>query len=157
MRAAVVGVGNILLKDEGVGVHVIRALEEEGFGKAAGVELIDAGTSPDLPFLISPFERILIVDAARFGGEPGEIRRFQARELLGSGGGLLISAHDLGLAESLFWLLALGEGREVRILGVEPAEIGWGLELSPKLREKLPKIIRSVKEEANALLGAEAL
>jgi len=45
----------------------------------------------------------------------------------------------------------------VRILGIEPAEIGWGLELSPKLKEKFPKIIRSVKEEANALLGAEAL
>ena len=67
-EAGIIGVGNLLLKDEGIGVHVVQALEKRGI---EGVKLIDGGTSPDFPFLVQGLRKLLVIDAARMGGEPG--------------------------------------------------------------------------------------
>lgn len=152
-EVGIVGAGNLLLKDEGIGIHVIRALEKL---KIEGVELIDAGTSPDFPFLVQGLKRLVVIDAARMGGQPGAVYKFALSELELEPKETF-SLHEIGLIENLKLAQLLGGPREVTIIGVEPAEINWGLELSPILREKFPQILNLVLEEGNALLRTEAI
>jgi len=144
-RVVVVGIGNLLLKDEGIGIHAIKALQE--IALPPDVALIDGGTSPDLIAYTQAGDKLVIIDAARAGGEPGTIYRFQPHDLATGGGGLL-SAHDLGVPQSLKLMsLAGNEPSEIVIIGVEPKEIDWGMELSSELEEKLPQLVRAVLEE----------
>jgi hydrogenase maturation protease len=92
------------------------------------------------------------VDAVRGGGTPGQIYRFHPEDITLEQKPLL-SLHDMSLVDSLklmrLWhpdFIVMGE---VVIIGVEPREINWGLELSPELREKIPQIIDAILSELN--------
>jgi len=150
-RTVIVGVGNVLLKDEGIGVHVVRALQEMSLASPNGeVEVVDGGTSPSAFDSAEGADKLIIVDAARGGGEPGTIYRFAPDELSG-GPKLLYSLHDLGLLDGLMMMESVGNApRETVIIGVEPAEVDWGLELTPTLAGKLPDVVRLVVEEEAA-------
>lgn len=142
---AVVGVGNLLLKDEGVGIHVARALQRVEM--PPHVSIIDGGTSLDLPHYLEGTGKVIIVDAVRGGGEPGAVYRFHPGDVKIETGGTS-SLHDLGLEQSLKVMKLLGNGpEEVVIIGVEPGEIGWGTELSPEVQQKIPEIIAAVRNE----------
>lgn len=147
-RMAVLGVGNLLLKDEGVGVHLIQALQRVPLTGKGELTIIDGGTCPDaFDLLPEGIGKLIIVDAVRGGGEPGTIYRFTPEDLI-FGRGAITSLHQLGLAEGLRMMAcADGEPKEVVIIGVEPKEIGWGLEMSPELQEKVPQIIDLVEKE----------
>jgi hydrogenase maturation protease len=142
----IVGVGNILLQDEGVGIHLIQALKEVSPLQGDHVELIDAGTV--LPPLPGNLDKLIIVDAAQGGGEPGTIYRLSPDEIDNSDAPI-ISPHQLSLGESLrLTELENDKPKEVIIFGVEPKTIDWGLELSPELKEKIPQLIGLVLQEA---------
>jgi hydrogenase maturation protease len=147
-RIVIVGVGNVLLKDEGIGVHVVRALQEMSLASPGGdVEVVDGGTSLGALDRAEGADKLIIIDAARGGGEPGTIYRFAPDEVSGEPK-LLTSLHDLGLLDSLRMMESVGNPpRETVIIGVEPAEVDWGLELTPALRGKLPDVVRRVVEE----------
>ena len=146
-RIVVIGVGNLLLQDEGIGIHVVQALEEMGL--PPDVRLIDGGTSPDLIAYTRAGDKMVIVDAARAGGEPGTVYRFLPADFAAEKAALA-SAHEMGVVENLTLMaLAGNQPRETVIIGVEPAEIDWGTELSPFLQGKLPEILRVVLEEIN--------
>jgi hydrogenase maturation protease len=151
-RTVIVGVGNVLLKDEGIGVHVVRALQEMSLASPNGeVEVIDGGTSPSAFDSAEGADKLIIVDAARGGGEPGTVYRF-APDGLSEEPKLLTSLHDLGLLDSLRMMESVGNPpRDTVIIGVEPAEVDWGLELTPTLRDKLPDVVRLVVEEQAGL------
>jgi hydrogenase maturation protease len=141
----VLGLGNTLLKDEGVGVHVIHALQNRSIPE--DVEIIDGGTSPDVIHLIGDADTLIVVDAARGGSEPGAIYRLSPDDIA-SQRELTLSTHDIGLFHSLRLMELLGNTpKETVIIGVEPKEIDLGLELSPELEQKLPSIIKVVLEE----------
>jgi hydrogenase maturation protease len=144
----IVGVGNVLLKDEGIGVHVARTLQEAGFASPDGdVEVVDGGTSPEALDSAEGADKLIIVDAAVGGCEPGTIYRFRPDDVSAEPR-LLTSLHDLSLLDSLRMMQALGNPpRETVIIAVEPAEVDWGLELTPTLRKKLPELVRRVMEE----------
>ena len=150
-RTVIVGVGNVLLKDEGIGVHVVRALQEMSLASPKGeVEVVDGGTSPDAFDSAEGADKLIIVDAACGGGEPGTIYRFAPDDVSGEPK-FLASLHDLGLLDSLRMMEAVGDPpRDTVIIGVEPAEVDWGLELTPVLRGKLPDVVRRVVEEQAA-------
>jgi hydrogenase maturation protease len=144
-RIAVVGVGNLLLKDEGIGIHVVRALQESPLPD--GVVVIDGGTSPDVLDYLEPADKLVIIDAAEAGGVPGAIYRFRPDEVTLETGEA-ISLHELGLVSSLKTMSLLGKTPpEVIIIGIQPKEIAWGMELSPELKEKVPEIVRVVLKE----------
>ncbi len=140
-----IGVGNLLLKDEGVGIHVANALQRANI--AHDVEIIDGGTSPDLIAYTEAGDKLIIIDAAEAGGEPGTVYRFHPADLTRADVGLF-SAHDLGVEPSLKLMALIGnEPKEIVIIGIEPKEIDWGTELSDELQQKLPEIIRVVLKE----------
>jgi len=147
-RTVVIGVGNLLLKDEGIGIHALRALQE--LDLPPGISLIDGGTSPDLIAYTRAGDRMVIIDAAKGGGKPGTIYRYRPEDLA-AGRGTLTSAHELGVVENLKLMALTGnEPRETVIIGVEPKEIDWGTELSPELKKRLPAIVKAVLREINA-------
>ena len=139
MRTAILGVGNLLMKDEGIGVHVVQACERLRLPE--NVEAIDGGTSIELASLVEGFERLVVVDAALAGGEPGQIYRFTLDEIE-PGRSPLLSGHDFGIPQTLRACALAGNAPErIIIVGVEPKQIDWGLELSPELERKMPEII----------------
>jgi len=141
----VIGVGNLLLKDEGIGIHAVQALQE--LELPPDVKLIDGGTSPDLIAYTRAGDKLIIVDAAKAGGEPGTIYRFKPEDLAEERASLA-SAHEMGVVENLKLMsLAGNEPGEIVIIGIEPGEIEFGTELSPELRSKVPEIVEVVLKE----------
>ena len=144
-RIVVIGVGNLLQKDEGIGIHAVKALQEMQLPD--NVTIIDGGTSPDILACTRGGDRLIIVDAARAGGDPGAIYRFQPDDLIAERGAA-VSVHELGVPQNLRLMLLSGnEPSEVVIIGIEPKEIEWGIELSPELEMKIPEIISVVLKE----------
>ena len=145
MGKFVVGIGNVLLRDEGIGCHVAHALEEIPL---PDVKIIDGGTCPDVLQFIEGADKLVIVDAVKGGGAPGQIYRFRLEDITLEQRPFL-SLHDVGLVDSLMLMQFWRKTREAVIIGVEPREINWGLELSPELQEKMPQIIDAILAELN--------
>jgi hydrogenase maturation protease len=146
-KTVVIGVGNLLRRDEGIGIHVIKALQEMNL--PADIGLIDGGTSPDLIACTIDGDRIIIIDAAKAGGELGAVYRFRPDDLSGDKK-TLASAHELGVIENLKLMGLTGnEPSEFIIIGIEPKDTGWGTELSPELKKRLKAIVKVVLREIN--------
>ena len=146
-RVVVVGMGNLLLKDEGIGVHVAHALERAPLPSDVELEVIDGGTSPHLLPLLEGVDKLIILDAAKGGGEPGAIYRF-APEAVNIEERDITSVHQIGLLETLRMMKSLRrEPKKVVIIGIEPKEIDYGLELSPELEKRIPDITAMVLKE----------
>ncbi len=144
-RIVVIGVGNLLMKDEGVGVHAIQSLQEMVL--PPDVELIDGGTSPDLIAYTRAGDKLIIIDAAKAGGEPGAVYHFRPEDISPEKR-ILHSAHEMGVIDALNLAAFTGNRpSDVVIIGVEPKEIDWGIELSPELERKLPEIVNVVLRE----------
>lgn len=146
-KVVVVGFGNLLLKDEGVGIHVIHALQEMALPQDSLVEIMDGGTSTDILASLPAADKLVIVDAAAGGGEPGTIYQFIPEDI-GEGEGMVASLHQSSLGLSLKIMKYVGmEPGEVLIIGIEPKEIDWGLKLSSKLQRRMPCIIDLILKE----------
>jgi hydrogenase maturation protease len=143
----VVGLGNLLRGDDGIGVRVAQALLARSL--PAGVEVVDGGT-PGLALvnLLEGRRRAIVVDAANVGRAPGEFVRFTADEVNLLGGDPAISIHDAGLGDALLLARVLGVlPQEVVILGVQPANLDWDQMLSPAVQAALPGLVAAVLEE----------
>ncbi|MCF7847404.1 MAG: hydrogenase maturation protease [Kiritimatiellales bacterium] len=145
-RIAVVGVGNLLLSDDGVGVHAVRILEADGLN---GISLIDAGTSIlHAADLLLEMDRILVIDAVKGGQKPGTVYLMQGNDVQEST--TYMSMHSLGLKSALRMLPSAVKPVDWTLLGVEPASLEYGTELSPEVQEVLPDVVfeanRLVKE-----------
>ncbi len=144
-RVVVIGVGNLLMQDEGIGIHAVQALEKMAL--PPDVKLVDGGTSPDTWAYTQAGDKLIIIDAAKAGGEPGAIYKFRPEDLQNERPALA-SAHELGVAEALNLMTIAGnKPGETVIIGVEPEAIDWGMELTPTLQNRLPQIIEVVMQE----------
>jgi hydrogenase maturation protease len=141
----VLGIGNVLLRDEGIGCHVAHAMEEI---LLPDVKIIDGGTCPDVLQFLEDIDKLVIVDAVKGGGTPGQIYRFHLDDIALEQKPFL-SLHDVGLVDNLTLMQLWHNISETVIIGVEPREINWGLELSPELQEKMPHIIDTILSELN--------
>ncbi len=142
----VLGIGNLLLRDEGVGVHVVRALED--LPLPDDVELLDGGTAgADLLDAISERRKLIVVDALDADVPPGTIVRMEPEDLAaGDSDGL--SLHELGIAETLRMASHLNcRPAEVAILAIRPKDTGCGLDLSAEMMQWMPRILDAVLEE----------
>jgi len=143
MRALILGIGNLLLCDEGVGVHVARALQREELPE--NVIVLDVGTAflDALPE-IEKADRIIIVDAMKADHAPGTVYRVPFEDCMKPE--CIASLHGFDLSR----VLAL-TGRtslpEVIVIGVEPARIDWGIELSPEIQDMVPPVVEAIKAE----------
>jgi len=145
MNTLVLGVGNLLLKDEGVGIHTIRALENEDL--PPGVTLMDGGTGGlHLLGWLQDYDRIIMIDATLDDNPPGTVRLIHPR--YASDFPPLMSAHEIGLRDMIEAMCLLGNLPEIRLIVISAADINEiGTTLSPELQTALPEIIRLVKNQ----------
>ena len=145
-KTIVLGLGNLLLRDEGVGIHAVRELREREL--PSDVELVDGGTAAlDLLSFLQRAERVIVLDAVRRGDKPGTIYRFRLEPKALHAESAPLSLHELSLQEALWVAQKMGFHPEVIVLGVEPQTIEPGLELSPQVRAALPHLLDAVCEE----------
>jgi len=149
MSECVLGIGNILLKDEGIGCHAAHALEGIPL---PDVQIMDGGTCPDVVQLLEDTDKLVIVDAVRGGGMPGQIYRFHLEDIALEQKPFL-SLHDMGLVDNLMLMKLRHSIGETVIIGVEPREVEWGLELSQELQGKMPQIIDAILAELSNSKG----
>ncbi len=142
----ILGIGNILLGDEGIGVHVIETLRHISLSEE--VELVDGGTAgADIIDIIADREKIMIVDSMETDDEPGTIRIFSIDDFRPLNN-LTVSLHSLGIVETICMTKLLGcAPREVIIFGIKPEKIHCCLELTEKISRKVPKIIELILSE----------
>jgi hydrogenase maturation protease len=141
-RIVILGVGNLLMSDDAVGVHAARALAGN---PPSGAEVVDAGTDvlSTLPFL-ERADRALIIDALQAGEAPGTVSQMKEADLADLSGTVTAHAVNILAARHLFAREAVWP--EIAILGVEPEVLAYGMTLSPTVAEALPQVERRCRE-----------
>jgi len=154
--ALVLGLGNLLHCDDGVGVHAIRRLRDHPRFDARST-LLDGGTRGlSLMWHISGFSRLLVIDAVDVGEAPGTLVRFEGTALDGMPG--KASVHQLGFADLMVALKLLGEAPEdVVVLGVQPLSTGWSVELTPPVENAMSGLLDLAVTQLESWAGCAAM
>ena len=151
MKTLILGAGNLLLSDEGFGVHFIRYLEQH-YTLPEGVELFDAGTLGLMAgHKLEEANRVYIVDVVATPGAPGTCIRYSKDDFVLKRIPLKLSPHQVGVQEML--LVSSLRGRcpeEVFLLGIIPSSVAPGTELSPLLQQRLPELGQQLAAELGA-------
>jgi len=145
MRAPLVlGVGNYLLGDEGVGVHAVRALEQRQLPE--GVTALDGGTGGfHLLSLFQEHDPILLIDATMDGAPAGTVRLLQPK--FASDFPRTLSAHDIGLRDLLESAALLGPLPSLYLITVSIERLqGMSIELSPRVHDAIPEVVNKALE-----------
>ena len=144
-KILIVGIGNLLCRDEGIGVHVIQEMEK--IKLPDHIDLLDMGTSTmDLISHLEGVKKLIVIDAMRAGGKPGTIYKCKPEDLIPKGE-QSVSLHDIGVIETLTMAKKMGMAIETVIIGVEPETMDWGMELTEAVKNKIPLIIEAVLRE----------
>jgi len=146
-KILIIGIGNILLQDEGIGVHIIKELQKMNLPE--NIYLIDGGSGEVnlMDYTNKGIDKVIIIDAIKGGKTHGLTFRLSANEILST------TKHIYAFHQSelvgIFKILDVfsRKPKEIVILGVVPKEIEWSLTLSPELQGKIPQIIRVVFDE----------
>jgi hydrogenase maturation protease len=126
-KVLILGIGNTLLSDEGIGVHLVQRMRQQ-VGVLEGVEFLDGGTlSFTLAEPIARADGLIVVDAARMGEAPGTLRVFQDAEMDAYLTGNRSSVHEVSLSD-LMDIARLSETlpRARYLIGIEPDSLDWG-------------------------------
>lgn len=154
-KIVVMGVGNLLLTDEGAGIHAVHKLENLISDKR--VRVIDGGTMGlDLLPVIEEADLLYIIDCVKGGEPPGTVYRFGPDEIRQKMGELKLSLHDFNLVDVLNLARALNKHiPEIIIFGIEPASLDWGLEPTPEVARSIDRVVQLVLEELMERLKEE--
>ncbi|WP_298270050.1 HyaD/HybD family hydrogenase maturation endopeptidase [Geobacter sp.] len=152
MKTLIFGAGNLILSDEGFGVHIIKYLEDN-YTFPEEVELFDGGTLGIMvTHKIEEAERVYIVDTLDTAGEPGELFRYEKEEIMLNRLPVKLSPHQIGIQEMLYISEMRGGCPDaITLLGIVPQSFDPGNELSPSLNEKLPRVARLLVDELRGL------
>lgn len=151
-RIALVGVGNTLRGDDGVGVLLVRELNQV-FGEASNVCIIEAGSAPEnITGHLRNFKPdfILFFDAAQMEGEPGEVGIWSFSEC----GGDLVSTHALPLSLVCAYLEVELNCR-IALMGIKPLDIGFGRSISLQVEQALNEIAPSIVSILSEAIGMQ--
>lgn len=143
MQTVILGLGNELLGDEGVGVHAARLLQLEELPD--NTQVIEVGTAIlDALSVFENADRIIVIDAMKDSMPPGTIYKTTIDQCGGSQ--CIASMHGFDIFRTMS-LAGRRESPEVVVFGIEPEEITWSMELSPGIAESLTPLIDAVKKE----------
>ena len=148
-KVAVIGVGNILLQDEGVGIHIVNALIKE-YRFDPPIEIVDGGTTGmDLLNYFEDNEKILIIDAVNFDKEPGFIGSIENDDIL-TVLTTKLTMHHLGLTDVLSTMKVHDiKPEQMFLLGIQPESLELEMELSETVAARLPRMIEVILKKLN--------
>ena len=156
-KVLVMGIGNTLLQDDGVGIHVTERFKQSQ-APDSPIEVIDGGTIglallPD----IEDADAVVIVDAAELGERPGTIRIFRDREIDRLLSGKKRTVHEVALADLFSAAEIRGRCPRVRaLIAIQPACTEWGLEPTAKVQASVPLACEAVDSLTKHWLQDEA-
>jgi hydrogenase maturation protease len=149
-KITVIGVGNEIMSDEGIGVHVIRELHK--LNLPPGVELIEGGTDGfGLINVIFEADRLIVIDSLKGGNKPGTIYKFDIKDAPNCPDIFKTSVHQIGILEVIHLSRLIGKTPATTVIGIEPESLRFGMELTTAIKEKIPKIMDLIFKEINEL------
>jgi hydrogenase maturation protease len=139
----VLGIGNILLNDEGVGIHVVNALEKEDYAEA---DLMDGGTGGfHLLGFIQTYTTVIIIDASLDQFPNGHVRVLYPK--YAKDFPIQLSAHEVGLKDLLDAAFLLGNMPKIHLVAISIKDFqDMGMELTPEVEAAIPEALKTVKE-----------
>jgi hydrogenase maturation protease len=143
MQTLVLGLGNELLRDEGVGVHAARQLLKEGVPGNSRVVMVGTAIIDALPEL-ERADRLIVLDAMKSGGQPGTVYRIPMEHC--SGASCIASMHGFDIFRAMALTGRTGS-LPATVFGVEPLEIRWSMDLSARVSACLPHLLIAVQRE----------
>ena len=145
---AVLGIGNPLMSDEGIGIHLIRKLSEHQ-DKFPSVEFIDAGTGGmNVLHLIANRKKVIIIDCVKMGNKPGTIKRFEPADVQTVKKMMHFSLHEADILRIIDISKQLGEcPDQIVIFGIEPESLELGQKLSITLSGKIDAYSADILKE----------
>ncbi|MGD9933215.1 MAG: hydrogenase maturation protease [Dehalococcoidia bacterium] len=151
----ILGVGNVLLQDEGVGIHLAEALELEPALLPGGAMVVDGGTlGIELLPLVADAGALLLLDALNVGAKPGTVRIFRGDDLTAAFG-TRMSPHQVGAGDLLAVARLTGAlPQAVALVGIQPQTIDYCLDLSAVVSAAMPGALAAARDEAWALREA---
>lgn len=143
----VLGIGNILLQDEGLGVRALERLTQD-YCVPSAIQLVDGGVMGlDLLPYLEDLSTLLVIDAVQIGQPPGTLIRLEG-DAIPAALALKMSMHQAGLQELLATSRLQGTSpSKVVLWGMEPANVDWGLDLSVPVATGLDALVQAVVEE----------
>ncbi len=146
-KTLVLGVGNRIMADEGVGVHLVERLSA-AYHLPAEIQVLDGGTlGLDLIYYLEGIENLLIIDAVQAGEQPGALVRLQD-DAVPAFLSLKISPHQVGVPDMLFAAkLRDITPRHIVLWGVQPALVELGMDLSPLVEAEMGTLLANVVGE----------
>ncbi|HHV64602.1 MAG TPA: hydrogenase maturation protease [Peptococcaceae bacterium] len=141
-KITILGLGNPLLKDDGIGPYIIKVLQQNGLPE--GINAVSVGGCfYDYWDILTGSEKIIVVDALQGGGPPGTVYLLKAGDLaLEQETGFF--RHEDDFFSALEFLKMYNISPQVTIVGVEPREISYSLELSPEIMERIPDLVELI-------------
>lgn len=150
----IIGVGNPLRKDDGIGIILLQYLQKDSSFFSNLVSFIDGGTGGlNLLYLMNRFNKVLILDAVDFKGQPGECKFFSIDEIKSEKHVSRVSTHN----EDLFQIIRFGQEmnecpNDVFVFGVQPADVCFGEGLTEELQKKLDTIVSTLKKKLKKVI-----
>ena len=146
-RILILGVGNYILKDEGVGVHAIQYMQDKELPDH--VDLLDGGTGGFyLLSVIQNYKKVILIDATIDGKEEGTISILKPK--FSNDFPKALTTHDIGLKDLLDTANLLGLLADVHLITISVENIqDMGVELTPNIKKVIPKVYETVKEILN--------
>src|SRR5574337_510408 len=145
-KVLILGVGNLLLKDDGFGVHLINSFKDTAFPE--NIILLEAGTvSHQLIPLFREISHLIVIDVVQAGDAPGSLFRFRPGDM-NFPAGQKSSLHEISLIDVLRMAELTGSRPETVILGVQPKDVSsWSMEMSDEVKAVMPRVRELVLEE----------
>lgn len=146
-KIGVIGIGNPLRKDDGIGIVLLEKLVEIKDDLPDDIEYIDGGTGGmNLLHLFARFDIVVFIDAVNFGGEIAESKFFNSEEVIGKNIQIKISTHGSDILKIIQLSKKLGENPdEIFIFGVQPQDMTPGTRLSHEIQENIDLLVNNLK------------
>ncbi len=151
-KLLVLGIGNILLGDEGVGVHAVEELKKEEWPEF--VHLVDGGTfTHDIFHILEGYDGLLVLDIVHGTKKPGTMYYLEEKDIVQNDSQRL-SLHDIDLMDSLNMAGAVGKRPEMRILGMEPENYtDWNMEMTDTVKAVFPDYLDTARKEIKKFIA----
>jgi len=154
-RIGVIGIGNPLRRDDGIGIVLLERLVGRKDELPAGIEYIDGGTGGmNLLHLLARFDIVVLIDAVKFCEHTGKSKLFKAEDVYSKKIQVKTSTHDSDFLKIMQLSEELGESPdEVYIFGVQPKDTSHGSNPSPELQQKIDLLLDNLISEIKPILN----
>ena len=153
-RIAIIGLGNPLRGDDGIGLVVLRYLQDCKKTLSKEIDFIDGGTSGmNLVHFLENYDSVFLLDAVDFKGTPGELRKFTVEEVKNQKIQWFLSTHEPDFLSVFAILQQLGKiPTRVLIFGVQPKDMSYKVGFSKEINTALPHLQKKILKEIQSMI-----